>query len=66
MCVLWSKEPLIVDVGTFSTGGYAFAPYVPLQTTPTIFASGSFFSTGSIMPTFPRSKHNFFVTGSIR
>lgn len=60
--VLWSRCPMVVDVGTYSTGAI-FAPYVPLQVTPTIFAgTGSFFAG----PLPPQSKVNFFVTGSIR
>lgn len=41
--VLWSRGPFIVDVGqTLHSGGYLFAPYVPLQVTPTFLnVSGS-------------------------
>lgn len=61
--VLWSKAPIVVDVGTYSTGSLMYAPYVPLQVTPSIFAStGSFFS----MPAPQQLKQNFCVTGSIR
>lgn len=40
--VLWSKEPRI---DTMMSGGFMWAPYVPLQVTPTLFAS-----SGSQMP----------------
>ena len=66
VCVLWSREPYVVDVGqAFMTGGYVFAPYVPLQVSPTIFDPTAFV-TGSIARYSKRAiNHNFFVTGSI-
>lgn len=65
--VLWSRGPMIVDVGqAFVTGGYVFAPYVPLQATPTIFDPTAF-TTGSIARYSKRPvNRGFFVTGSIR
>lgn len=69
--VLWSKPPIVVDVGTYSTGstfvqsGYVFAPYVPLVVTPTIFDPTAF-ATGSIARySKKRINPGFFVTGSI-
>lgn len=64
--VLWSRHPLVIDVGTYSTGTL-FAPYVPLQVTPTIFANtGSFIGIGRGYGAKPSPKQNFFVTGSIK
>jgi hypothetical protein len=41
--VLWSIEPNSID-----DAGFVFAPYVPLQITPTIFAPEEFKTSGSI------------------
>lgn len=67
--VLWSRPPTVIDVGqAYMTGGYVFAPYVPLQVTPTLFApSGSHtWSTGSVARYSKQLiNRSFFVTGSV-
>lgn len=51
--VLWSVEPRIVDP-------YFFAPYVPLQVTPTMFFTGSHVPMNSL----PILELTGFTTGS--
>lgn len=67
--VLWSKMPRPID--TFASGGFMWAPYVPLIITPTIFAtSGSQMPATSVTGSIARYtkkliNHKFFTSGSI-
>ena len=55
--VLWSRESKAGDF-PYMTGssGFVFAPYVPMQRTPSIFSSGSYMPATSVTGSISYSK----------